>query len=133
MSDTLYDLFIEETSNKETGEVDNNYYPIWKAEKLFQMACVGDIDGMEKYYVEGGGVIMVRRIEERLYCVTNYMGTKWFIEAKNEEELAVFVAEQESKGWSVSSVKEICPDGSTPRVAIKSSKAYKQKFKELLG
>ena len=30
----LYDLFIEETGDKETGEVDNNYFKIWLDEYI---------------------------------------------------------------------------------------------------
>lgn len=68
---------------------------------------------------------MVRNIEENLFCIKSYAGNRYFIESETMDELAEYIAERELKGYSVASVTQICIDGSTPRIAIKSNKAYK--------
>lgn len=74
---------------------------------------------------------MTRVIEEKLYCITSYMGNKRFIECKDTDDLAEYIARQECNGYSVTSVTEIRCDGSKPRVAIKSNPTYKKWIEEL--
>lgn len=75
---------------------------------------------------------MLREINQRMYCVTYYSGCKRFVECTDENELAVYIAQNECKGYSVTSVVEIRPDGCRPRVAIKYNTVYKKMVKELL-
>lgn len=75
---------------------------------------------------------MVREINESLYCITSYTGSKRFVECESENELAEYIAEKESKGYSVTSVCRILEDGSKPMVAIKSNPLYKEKVNEIL-
>lgn len=75
---------------------------------------------------------MFRAIENNIYCVTHYTGTKKYFECDNVNELALNIAEYEMTGVIVSSVTQICCDGSTPKVAIKSNPVYKARIKELM-
>ena len=75
---------------------------------------------------------MVKEINNSLYCITSYTGLKRFVECETEEELAEYIAENELKGYSVTSVCKVCTDGSKPRIAIKANPVYKKKINELL-
>lgn len=74
---------------------------------------------------------MIRIIEGKLFCITSYVGNKRFIECKDTDDLAEYIARQEYNGYSVTSVTEVRCDGSKPRVAIKSNPTYKRWIKEL--
>ena len=75
---------------------------------------------------------MLREIENTIYCITSYTGSKRFIECDIEEELVTYVAEMECRGYTVASVTKICTDGSRPRVAVKSNPYYKKTIKEFI-
>lgn len=76
---------------------------------------------------------MLKEIKNNLYCITSYTGNKRFVECDNEEELITYVAETERKGYTVTSVTQICTDGSRPRVAVKSTPAYMKAIRKLLS
>lgn len=76
---------------------------------------------------------MLREIKGNLYCIKSYTGVRRYVECDNVEELAEHVADMEvNKGYIITSVTSICIDGSTPRVAVRSMKPYKSKYKKLM-
>lgn len=75
---------------------------------------------------------MLREINERLFKVKNLNGLSYYVEASSEEELFIFVADKVSKGAIISSVTEVCLDGSTPKVRVLSDKKFKKILKDIL-
>lgn len=73
----------------------------------------------------------MKEINNQIYKVVIYCGGIHFIECENISELYTYVAKNESKGYVVTSVNEINKDGSTPRLAVKTNKEYKQILKEM--
>ncbi len=74
---------------------------------------------------------MLRKIQNGIYCITSYTGNRHFVECDSEDEVAAYVAEEERKGYTVTSVTRICTDGSRPRVAVKSNPYYKKTNKRV--
>lgn len=75
---------------------------------------------------------MLREVQnnERVFCIKSHLGVKHFVVADNAEEVAVWCANKEKTGFLISSVTEICVDGTTPRVPIRSMAAYKKAKRE---
>ena len=71
----------------------------------------------------------MRLIEKQLYKIRKYYGRTEFIEADNIDEIAKYVGESDKAGNIVTSVTEINPDGTHPRVAVSKLKAYKEAVK----
>ncbi|MBQ7818557.1 MAG: hypothetical protein IJ341_02550 [Bacteroidales bacterium] len=75
---------------------------------------------------------MYREIEETLYMVNFYgCANQHFVEAKTIEDLFEYVAKRTLKGDIFFSAKEICKDGSTPKVKVLTDKRYKEILKRL--
>lgn len=47
-----------------------------------------------------------------------------YIECQDKTDLFNFLADQQLKGYLFLSVNEICPDGSTPKVAVRTDKEF---------
>ena len=71
---------------------------------------------------------MIREIKNKLACIKTYIGKRYYVEYETEDELAIYVAGFDKKGYVTTSVTQICMDGSTPRIAIKSNKVYKNEI-----
>ncbi len=77
---------------------------------------------------------MLREINTKntLYKVNQMYGSSYFVEASSEEELFVFVADKVAKGAIISSVTEVCLDGSASKVKVLSNKEFKKILKDIL-
>lgn len=73
-----------------------------------------------------------KRKTKDCYAIEGNCGYGWDIECDSEDEVAAYVAEEERKGYTVTSVTRICTDGSRPRVAVKSNPYYKKTIKEFI-
>ena len=67
----------------------------------------------------------VKRIEKQLYKISRRYSSSEFVVADSLDDLARYVAQMDKKGATAMSVTEINLDGTHPRVAITSLKAYK--------
>lgn len=73
---------------------------------------------------------MARRIEGTIYRLT-YTATWYdYIECSSKEDLFKFVAQKVIDGQIVTSVNEMCRDGSTPKVKVHTDKEFKQILKQ---
>lgn len=68
---------------------------------------------------------MVGNLSGLVYCITTQLWHKHFVVCTSESELCEYVAEYEIKGNMVTSVNQLCCDGSTPRIAVRSNPYYK--------
>ncbi len=71
----------------------------------------------------------MRIIEKKLYKIKRFYGKTEFVEADNIDDVARYVGESDKAGHKVSSVTEINPDGTHPRIAISKLQAYKDAVK----
>lgn len=53
-----------------------------------------------------------------------------YVECQNLTDLFDYLAEQQLKGYVFLNVTQICNDGSTPRVAVRSNSEFKRILKE---
>ena len=53
-----------------------------------------------------------------------------FVECSSEEDLFKYIAKEVSNGQIVTSVNEICKDGSTPKVKVFTNKDFKRFLKQ---
>ena len=75
---------------------------------------------------------MIKEIKNNLYKVRVYYGGVHFIECDNLKELFKYlIVNFELKGFIISNVNEILPNGASPKVAVKTNKEYKKLLKEL--
>lgn len=74
---------------------------------------------------------MSKEIKGTIYKLTYTATWHEFVECTNKTELFEYVARQNLEGHGVTSVVEICKDGSTPKVAVLSDKEYKQIYNRL--
>ena len=63
---------------------------------------------------------------EKVYQIKTHLGYRYFVVTDNLDELARFCAGKDKKGYVISSVVEMQPDGKSPRIAIHKMKAYKE-------
>jgi hypothetical protein len=73
---------------------------------------------------------MVKVIENILYKIT-YYGSSKFIEAETKKDLFKYIIDEESKGYLITSVTLIEPNGKTPKVAFKTDSEYKALKKKI--
>lgn len=75
---------------------------------------------------------MLKEINGPVYRIRLYTDRSWLVQCDTEDELAEYVFNLEQKGYvitSVTSVEYISGSITTPKVAIKSNKRYKELFK----
>lgn len=77
---------------------------------------------------------MLREIKgaEKLYRIKRTNGSSIYVVTDNIKELARYCVTKEKGGYIISGISEIQIDGSTPRVAIRSTPEYKAAKKEIL-
>lgn len=68
----------------------------------------------------------------KLYRIKRQIGSVHFVVTDSIQELARYCAAKEKGGWIISSVSEICSDGSTPRISVRSMPEYKKAKKEIM-
>lgn len=73
---------------------------------------------------------MARQIKGRLYKVTYTSTWKIFVECESKQDLFNFIADEVKRGYIVASVNEIEPNGSSPRVNVKSNHEFKKILRE---
>ena len=74
---------------------------------------------------------MARRIEGTVYRLTYTATWHDFIECNSLEELFEYVAREEViNGRTVASVNEMCKDGSSPKIKVRTDKKFKQILKK---
>lgn len=71
---------------------------------------------------------MYRAITETLYCVKGALSGPVYVECERIEDLYEFVADRQVKGYLVTSVCRMDPDGSTPRIPILSNDKYRRVY-----
>lgn len=69
---------------------------------------------------------MVRRIEETIYRLTYTATWHDYVECSSKEDLFKYVAQEVVNGQIVTSVNEMCKDGSTPKVRVHTDKEFKR-------
>ena len=69
---------------------------------------------------------------EKLYRIKRLTGSCYYVVTDSIEALAKYCVAKEKSGYLISSITEIQPNGSTPRVAIRSLPEYKKAQKEIL-
>lgn len=73
---------------------------------------------------------MARRIEGTIYKITYTALWHDFVECSSKEDLFKYVAKEIINGQVVTSVNEMCKDGSTPKVKIHTDKDFKKILKQ---
>lgn len=73
---------------------------------------------------------MTRRIEGVIYKITYTALWHDFIECSSKEDLFKYIANEIINGQIVTSVNEICKDGSTPKVKVHTDKEFKRILKQ---
>lgn len=73
---------------------------------------------------------MARTIKGTIYKLTYTANWHTFVECSSKEDLFRYIAEERVNGHIVTSVNEICKDGSTPKVKVYTDKEYKQILKQ---
>ena len=63
---------------------------------------------------------MARRIEGTIYRLTYTATWHSFVECSSKEDLFKYIAHEVINGQIVTSVNEMCKDGSTPKVKVSS-------------
>lgn len=74
---------------------------------------------------------MIKEIKNPIYKINTLCGTPQFFECDTETQLYTCVADMQLKGYMVTSVTRINPDGSTPRVAVLTDKKYQKILNDL--
>lgn len=70
---------------------------------------------------------MVREIKGSIYVIRGSCRRNQFVECDNLKDLYYHIAEEwELKGYMVSSVTRLDPDGSSPRISVLTNKEYKE-------
>lgn len=70
---------------------------------------------------------MARKIEGLIFKIqydVSWSGN--YVECKDITDLFDYLAEQQLKGWVFLNVTQICNDGSTPRVAVRTNSEFKR-------
>ena len=74
---------------------------------------------------------MARRIEGIIYRLT--YTASWhgcvFVECSSKEDLFKYIAQETVNGYVITSVSEMCKDGSTPKVKVFANKEFKRILK----
>lgn len=73
---------------------------------------------------------MARRIEGTIYRLTYTATWHVYVECSSKEDLFKYVAQEIVSGQIVTSVNEICKDGSTPKVKVHTDKEFKRILKQ---
>ena len=73
---------------------------------------------------------MVRRIEGTIYRLTYTATWHSFVECSSKEDLFKYIAHEVINGQIVTSVNEMCKDGSTPKVKVHTDKDFKRILKQ---
>lgn len=83
------------------------------------------------YYSYEGEIKMARRIEGTIYKLTYTATWHDYVECSNKEDLFKYVAQEIVNGHMiVTSVNEMCKDGSTPKVRVHTDKEFKRILKQ---
>ena len=73
---------------------------------------------------------MARRIEGTIYRLTYTATWHDYVECSSKEDLFKYVAREVINGQIVTSVNEMCKDGSTPKVKVHTDKDFKRILKQ---
>lgn len=73
---------------------------------------------------------MARRIEGTIYRLTYTATWHDYVECGSKEDLFKYVAQEVVNGQIVTSVNEMCKDGSTPKVKVHTDKEFKRILKQ---
>lgn len=73
---------------------------------------------------------MARRIEGTIYRLTYTATWHDYVECSSKEDLFKYVAQEVVNGQIVTSVNEMCKDGSTPKVKVHTDKDFKRILKQ---
>lgn len=73
---------------------------------------------------------MARRIEGTIYRLTYTATWHDYVECSSKEDLFKYVAQEVVNGQIVTSVNEMCKDGSTPKVRVHTDKEFKRILKQ---
>ena len=73
---------------------------------------------------------MARKIEGVIYKITYELCWCKFVECSSKEDLFKYIAKEIVNGQVVTSVNEICKDGSTPKIKIYTDKDFKKILKQ---
>ena len=73
---------------------------------------------------------MTRVIEGTIYRLSYTATWHELVECSSEQALFEYVADQIVRGRIITSVVEMCKDGSTPRVKVHTDKEFKRVLKE---
>ena len=74
---------------------------------------------------------MARKIEGALYKIKiDCNWTDSFVEAESKIDLFNYILDTQEKGGIVTGVTQICPNGTTPRVAFRGDADFKKLQKE---
>lgn len=73
---------------------------------------------------------MARKIEGTIYRLTYTANWHTFVECSSKEDLFRYIAEERANGQIITSVNEICKDGSTPKVKVYTDKEFKKILKQ---
>jgi glutamine cyclotransferase len=69
---------------------------------------------------------MTREIKNNIYRVNYHTGGVYFIESETKQDLFKYLYEQENKGYIITGVNLIQPNGKTPKIAFRTDKDYKK-------
>ena len=73
---------------------------------------------------------MARRIEGTIYRLTYTATWHDYVECSSKEDLFKYVAQEVVNGQIVTSVNEMCKDGSTPKVRVHTDKEFNRILKQ---
>lgn len=73
---------------------------------------------------------MAIRIVGTIYRLTHDATWHEFVECAGKEDLFRYIAQETVNGQIITSVNEICKDGSTPKVKFLTDKVFKQILKQ---
>ena len=73
---------------------------------------------------------MAREIKGSIYKLTYTAIWNNFVECSSKQDLFEYVADEIMAGQIVTSVVEMCKDGSTPRVRVHTDKEFQKILKE---
>jgi len=73
---------------------------------------------------------MARRIEGTIYRLTYAATWHDYVECSSKEDLFKYVAQEVVNGQIVTSVNEMCKDGSTPKVRVHTDKEFNRILKQ---
>ena len=74
--------------------------------------------------------MVARKITGLLYKINRVFGSAIFIECPTQKELFEYVADLTIKGVEISSVNQICFDGSTPKIRVFTDMEFKKILQE---